>query len=97
MYIHNICYDSNIFQEFWVNLLVFCKKIVLFFILLPLDKILRFFVLLFKKCLADAHTHTHTHTQTHTCTHTHAHTHTGKLCCLAGQLLLMNLSNRLYQ
>ena len=37
------------FQEFWVNLLVFCKKkqLVLSIILLPLDKILRFFCCLF--------------------------------------------------
>ena len=136
MYIHNICYDSNIFQELWVNLVqwnpsceatpfapekwpfkrgglssgveintfmfrftlssglsrgvgllsgwplkrgftvVFCKKnLVLLIILLPLDKILRFFCVVILKCLADTHTHTHTHT------------HTGELCCLAGQLL----------
>ena len=33
-------------QEFWVNLLVFCKKIVLLIILLLLDKILRFGVVI---------------------------------------------------
>ena len=44
MYIHNICYDSNIFQEFWVNLLVFLKqKTCLLIIILPLDKIIEFF------------------------------------------------------
>ena len=51
VYIRNICYDSNIFQEFWVNLLVFCKKIVLIIFLLPLDKILTFFVLFIHICI----------------------------------------------
>ena len=78
----NICYDSNIFQEFWVNLVVFCKKLVLLIILLSLDKILRFFCVVIQKCLADTHTHT------------------GKLCCLAGQLLFtmkidLNYSNKM--
>ena len=40
---------NQTFQEFWVNLLVsfLQKKLVLLIILLPLDKILNFFVLLF--------------------------------------------------
>ena len=44
MYIHKIYYESNIFQEFWVNLLVsfLQKNLVLLIILLPLDKILNF-------------------------------------------------------
>ena len=42
---------SNIFQEFWVNLLVFCKKIVLLIFLVPLDKILRFFCVVIYICI----------------------------------------------
>ena len=49
--IHDICYDSNIFQELWVNLLVFCKKLVLLIILLPLDKILRFCCVVIYICI----------------------------------------------
>ena len=102
MYIHNICYDSNIFQEFWVNLLFFCKKNLfyqLFFY--GLTKYLDFCVLFFT-FVSTYVFNTESLNQeffrkfgliylffcVKNVSLIYIHTDTGELCCLAGQLLL---------